>query len=113
MSTQTEVEQFLKDFKVKLEVYDVIFLQREKNFETLVKLELTTVNRTTMLKGLRVQDYYKGPTPDHDNGPALWEFGIKIKEKDVYIKVTMGQINLPVICISFHIAERHIKYPFK
>src|SRR5690606_251145 len=113
MSTQEEVDQFLKDFKVKLSVFGVVFTQRGKNFETLVVLELTTVNRTELLKKLTVQDYYKGPTQDSDKGADLWEFGIKVKQKDIYIKITMGRINSSVICISFHIAERSINHPFK
>ena len=113
MSTQAEVDQFLKDFKIKLNVFGVVFLQRGKNFETLVTLELTTVNRTEILNNLTVQDYYKGPTPDSGKVADLWEFGIKLKQKDIYIKITMGRMNSSVICISFHIAERSIKHPFK
>jgi len=113
MSTEAEVEQFLKDFKFKLSFYGVIFMQRDKNLKTLIALELTTASRSTMLNELKVQDYYKGPSLDYDNGPELWEFGINIKQNDVYIKITMGQIDRPVICISFHLAERNIKYPFK
>lgn len=113
MTTRSEIEQFLNDFKIKLNVFDVVFINREKNFKTLIELEITTVNRAEILKELKVEDYYKGPTVDYDNGPPLWEFGKKLKQKDVYIKITMGQPNRPVICISFHIAERSIKHPFK
>ena len=113
MSDQAQVEQFLKDFKFKLSFYGVIFLQRDKNLKTLIALELNTVNRTSLLNQLKVEDYYKGPTLDFDKGPELWEFGMKIKQNDVYIKITIGQVNLSVICISFHLAERNIKYPFK
>ncbi|MEJ6982439.1 hypothetical protein WG906_18380 [Pedobacter sp. P351] len=113
MSAKAEVEQFLNDFKAKLSVFGVIFTNREKNFNTLVVLELTTANRAQLLEELKVDDYYKGPTQDYNNGPELWEFGKKIKQKEVYIKITIGQSNRPVICISFHIAERTIKYPFK
>lgn len=113
MSTKAEVEQFLKYFKAKLSVFGVVFTNRDKNLETLVTLELTTANRSQLLEELKVDDYYKGPTQDYNNGPELWEFGKKIKQKEVYIKITIGQSNRPVICISFHIAERTIKYPFK
>lgn len=113
MSNEAEVGRFLKNFKFKLSFYGVVFMQRDKNLKTLIALELTTINRTSVLHQLKVEDYFKGPTLDYDNGPELWEFGIKIKHSNVYIKITMGRVNLPVICISFHLAERNIKYPFK
>jgi hypothetical protein len=113
MSTEAEVEQFLKDFKFKYSFYGVIYLQRDKNLKALIALEITAASRAAVLNDLKVQDFYKGPSLDYYNGPELWEFGKKIKQNDVYIKITMGQLNLPVICISFHLAERDIKYPFK
>lgn len=113
MSSRIQIEDFLSNFKLKLKIYGVVFLQRDKNLDTLIKLELTTVNRTSILQALTYQDYYKGPTPDYDKGAELWEFGVEVKHRDVYIKITMGHTDRPVICISFHIAERRIKYPFK
>ena len=113
MLLQADVEEFLLEFKAKLKVFGVIFTNRDKNFETLVALEMNTVNRSKILEQLTVVDYYKGPTQDYNNGPSLWEFGKKIKQRDVYIKITLGAYSRPVICISFHIAERPIKYPFK
>lgn len=45
--------------------------------------------------------------------PDYWEFGKKVNDKEVYIKINMGNTNNPVICMSFHIAEHKISYPFK
>ncbi|HRE67726.1 MAG TPA: hypothetical protein PLM56_05690 [Cyclobacteriaceae bacterium] len=113
MVTKSEVEAFLNTFKAKIEVFDVIFLNRDKNLRALIDLEMTSVNRKELLKELRVEDYFRGPTKDVDNGPDLWEFGRLLKQKEVYIKITIGMMNKPVICISFHLAERAIAYPFK
>ncbi|MCC6600762.1 MAG: type II toxin-antitoxin system MqsR family toxin [Crocinitomicaceae bacterium] len=113
MVTKSEVEAFLNTFKAKIEVFDVIFLNRDKNHRALIDLEMTSVNRKELLKELRVEDYFRGPTKDVDNGPDLWEFGRLLKQKEVYIKITIGMMNKPVICISFHLAERAIAYPFK
>jgi hypothetical protein len=113
MSTKTEVEQFLIGFKTKLQFFGVIYTNRDKNLNTLIELELTAAYRREVLEHLNVEDYYKGPTKDYDNGPSLWEFGKTIKQRDVYIKITLGADSKPVICISFHIAERPIKYPLK
>lgn len=113
MANKTDVETFLSTFKAKLEIFDVVFLNRDKNLRTLIDLEITNVQRRLLLKDLKVEDYYRGPTKDVDNGPDLWEFGRILKHKEVYIKITIGLMNRPVICISFHLAERAIEYPFK
>jgi hypothetical protein len=65
------------------------------------------------LKELKVEDYYRGPIKDADCGPDLWEFGRGLNRKEIYIKITIGMNSKPVICISFHFAERAIIYPFK
>lgn len=43
----------------------------------------------------------------------MWIFGVEIKKKEVYIKISKGMENGMVICHSFHAAERKMKYPFK
>jgi hypothetical protein len=113
MATRSEVESFLNTFKAKLEVFDVIFMNRDKNLRALIDLEITRVSRRELLKELKLEDYFRGPTKDVDNGPDLWEFGRSLKQKEVYIKITIGMMNKPVICISFHLAERAIEYPYK
>jgi hypothetical protein len=35
------------------------------------------------------------------------------KTKEIYIKISMGQLNHNVICISFHQASHKLNYPFK
>ena len=37
----------------------------------------------------------------------------KIKVFDIIIKITLGQPNNSTICISFHLAEHPMNYPFK
>ncbi len=113
MATKSEVEAFLSTFKAKMEVFDVVFLNRDKNLQALIDLEMTRISRKEILKELRVGDYFRGPTKDAENGPDLWEFGRLHKQKEVYIKITIGMVSKPVICISFHLAERAIVYPFK
>jgi len=43
----------------------------------------------------------------------MWVFGKTIKEKEVYIKITMGVKDNSVICISFHLARHKMNYPLK
>jgi len=112
-ASESDVEAFLNTFRAKLDIFDVIFLNRDKNLQALIDLEITRVSRKDILRGLKVDDYYRGPTKDVGHGPDLWEFGSVFNKKEVYIKITIGVMNKPVICISFHLAERAIDYPFK
>ena len=61
-----------------------------------------------------LKDYSKGPVEEKLYGGAdMWVFGKTIKNRDVYIKITMGPIGSSVICISFHLAQHKMNYPFK
>ncbi len=114
MTRVEDVEKYLKEFHQKMKIFDVIILRdRSKNLQTMMELELSNISVREHLSDIKSADYYKGPTKDDFNGPDLWEFGKSIKKKEVYIKITIGNINKPVICISFHYPERKIKYPFK
>lgn len=111
-----EVEKFLSDFKTKLKVFDVHFLdERNKNTQALADLDITHIQRIDYLKELKVENYLSGPNKDKlgINLSDYWEFGIKVKKAEVYIKIRLGKPNGKVICISFHPAERNMKYPFK
>ncbi|HBZ25661.1 MAG TPA: hypothetical protein DEO54_05395 [Rikenellaceae bacterium] len=62
MSTQTEVETFLKDFKEKMKFWDVLFRdERGKNVQALVDLELRPIERKAILEALEIKDYSEGP----------------------------------------------------
>lgn len=115
MDKRNEVQSFLNDFKVKMGIWDVVFRDdRGKNSQTLLDLEISTAFRKQILRELEVEDFCEGPLSDTLYGQAsMWVFGRAIKKRDVYIKITMGKNNCPVICISFHEAERKLKYQFK
>lgn len=115
MSTETEVVSFLKNFKEKMKFWDVLFRDdRGKNAQTLADLELRPIDRITILEALETRDYSEGPIEEILYGGAdMWVFGKTIKNKEVYIKITMGAIGCSVICISFHLAQHKMKYPLK
>lgn len=114
-TTIEQVEQFLNQFHEKLKIFDIRFRDdRGKNQQTLFQLEISPTYRLEVIKNLQAQDYYRGPSDDTLNHLSdLWEFGKTIKGQEVYIKITMGKPNSHTICISFHIAEHKINYPFK
>lgn len=115
MVTQQEVSAFLKDFHLKLSIWEIIYLdKRPKNAQTLASLEISPAERTKVIGQLSVEDYSEGPIEDKIyKGKDLWVFGKRIKNQEVYIKVTLGNPNKQTICISFHLSEYPMKYPFK
>jgi hypothetical protein len=114
-SSKEEVESFLSEFLTKLNTFDVLFLNRDKNREALLILEISSLKRYEYLKSLKLENYFNGPNDDvyDPESPPNWEFGMDIKEREVYIKINLGKSNKKVVCISFHIAEKKIIYPFK
>lgn len=115
MVTKEDVESFLSNFHSKVNVYGIVFRDdRQKNLETLAELEITPLYRETIILGLEYIDYVDGPIVEtlYDLGD-MWVFGKDIKGRSVYIKIAMGRPNSSTICISFHLAEGPLKYPFK
>jgi hypothetical protein len=115
MTTKEEIEQFLAEFKVKLGIWGILFRDdRGKNTQTLLDIEIKSADREKVLKELKTENYSEGPLEEKLYGGAnMWVFGKLIKNKEVYIKITMGLKGAQVICISFHVAEHSMKYPYK
>ena len=115
MISKEEVELFLSRFNQKVKVFGLLFRDdRGKNMQTLLELEITPKYREDIITHLSPVDYVDGPVEDtlHKMG-EMWIFGKEVKGRDVYIKISTGMSNSGAICISFHIAERHIRYKFK
>lgn len=110
-----EVESFLNEFKTKFNIYGILFVDsREKNTQALADLNIIPNDRKKFILELAVNDYCKGPDQDRDFAhKEVWIFGKMIKNKEIYIKISMGDFNNPVICISFHISKHKLSYPFK
>lgn len=86
----------------------------EKNKETLQQLDLVPAYREIIIKTLKVEDYVDGPVVDTLNKVGeMWVFGKDYKQREIYIKIMLGRLNCQTICISFHIAEYPLQYPFK
>lgn len=115
MATLEEVEQFLRDFKVKMSVFRILFRDdRTKNTQALLSMEMSSDKRKKIIESLEATDYCEGPLDDKLYGVAsMWVFGKYVKELEVYIKISVGRPNNSVICISFHKAEHKMTYPLK
>lgn len=115
MVSKQEVEKFLKELKVKTEVFGILFLDdRGKNQQTLHDLEISPAKRKEIIANIRLEDYNEGPLEEKMRGILpMWVFGKEVKQKEVYIKISMGMENSSAVCISFHIAEHPMNYPYK
>ena len=114
MATRDEVELFLEKLKVKLEIFGIFFLDREKNVSALDQLGITRMDRLAVVRSIEVDDYSEGPLLDQLNGfGEMWVFGKDVNGQEVYIKITLGHPNSRSIVISFHVAEHAMSYPFK
>ena len=114
-ATKDDVATFLHRLLVKISIYDIVYEDnRPKNIQTLAKLDILPYERDGVLKNLVVNDYSDGPLEETQHGgETMWVFGKRIKTEEVYIKITLGIPDNAAICISFHIAEHPMKYPFK
>ncbi len=62
MTKKEDVELFLKNFKTKLGIWDIAYLDgRLKNAQTLSDLEIPPYKRTELVKNLDVPDFSEGP----------------------------------------------------
>ena len=115
MVTKDEVKSFLDQFNIKAQVFGILFRDdRHKNRETLLELGISLLQRELIVKSLLPQDYVEGPVIDELNRrKEMWVFGKDVKDREVYIKITLGYENGQTICISFHIAEHPLIYPLK
>ncbi|MFK7971541.1 MAG: toxin [Bacteroidia bacterium] len=118
MTSRTEVDAFLYTFKQLKKQNGLIILDREKNLQALLDMELTAQRRDAIIMGLKPQHYYRGPRPDEiRQGFEFWEFGRKVdvfgESYTLYIKLSIRFENMPVVCLSFHPAEREMIFPFE
>ena len=113
--TKDEVQSFLDMFHAKMKIYGIIYRDdRGKNQKTLEELEIVPSYRKLVIESLCVEDYVDGPIVDTLNRLGeMWVFGKDVKEREVYIKIMISNINGQTICISFHLAESPLSYPFK
>lgn len=115
MSTQ-DVRDFLFEFKqVATGGSGIDIVPRAGTRSTLAQLGLTLANAEEILLGLSVADYCQGPKPDRDKPGNVWFFGREIDGHEIYIKLKVAQVGNERVskCISFHIAERPLRYPFR
>lgn len=113
--SQLKIVLFLKQFKKLIEEKRLLVIPRKQNQSDLIELGITDADRKDILLELSVEDYIKGPEEDTDRKGDIWVFGKEISKKSIYIKLKidgMG-VNTFAKCLSFHIAEYPLSFPYK
>ena len=112
--TKEEIQYFLDQFHAKMKIFDIMYRDdRGKNNRALEELEIVPSYRKVIIENLMVEDYVEGPVVDTLNHfGEMWVFGKDVKGREVYIKIMISNVNGQTICISFHLAEVKLSYPF-
>ena len=115
VATKDDVQNFLDQFHAKMKIFDIIYRDdRGKNNKALEDLEIVPSYRKVVIENLIVDDYVEGPLIDVLNHLGdMWVFGKDVKGREVYIKIMISNVNGQTICISFHLAEAKLSYPYK
>ena len=107
-----EVERFLNQFMPKMEIFGIMFLNRDKNTEALKMLGITPKIRKQIIREIQADDYIENIIDEFSYGD-MWVFGKDYDGEELYIKISYGAPNSNTICISFHVAEHPLNYAFK
>lgn len=111
IKSKQAVEQFLNQFGIKLDIWGIFYLDRDKNEEALKALGITPKARDEIVRQLHPNDYVETLPAEYFD--EMWVFGRDMDGTELYIKIALGEPNSQTICISFHIAEHSIGYAFK
>jgi len=117
MPDRNEIRTFLLEMKMSLEFRPLVFVDRNKNLESLSRLGILQTEVVRVLKQIGVSDYCDGPTDDHTGrNKQWWIFGHEYEGNVLYIKICLVSLKnnaKQVECLSFHEAERAMHYPFR
>ncbi len=117
---QDEISRLLRQVRrqVQLSGSDparFVLSTRDKNLETIARLELNRNDVKLVLSELSLEDYCSGPSPDHQVAGEVWVFGKIIQGLPVYIKFKLNDSRdaAGVRVLSFHVAEESLNHPFR
>lgn len=92
-------------------------VDREKNLQALIDLNMTKAERLAVFLGISANDYVGGPEADLDaeRGGMVWVFGTEYEGIEIYVKLKLDIFGRTKVakCISFHKADYKMSYPFK
>ena len=107
-----KVKLFLTLFK-GLAQDNFSYVNRATTIKTLAKFNLLPSQLKDILMGLTVEDYCEGPLPCLNiPDETVWIFGYNLATKELYIKLKATTKPPMALCISFHIAQRKMRFPY-
>ena len=112
IKNKEEVDAFLHQFLPKMDIWGIIFVDRKKNQEAMRTLGITYTASKEIIKDIHTIDYVETIIDAFSYGD-MWVFGKNFDGQELYVKVALGQPNTNTICISFHLAEKPLRYAFK
>jgi hypothetical protein len=81
---------------------------------SIADLEILATTQREIIDDLKPEDYCSGPEPDEKYPwKVVVVFGKKYRGIELYIKFSIGEAKERVVCLSFHQAEKQMRYPFK
>jgi len=112
--TRALVADFFKRFKGIAAEDRVIFVDRESWRDTLTWLRITPRQASEVVMALEVSDYFRGtPFTEDPKGKETCEFGCRVLNEEVYVKLQIDKKRNKAICMSFHIPKWPMEYPLR
>lgn len=125
ISTKEDVANFLnnlidyinsKEFNYDEDLF-LSYGRGNKNIDTLTLLDFDTSDVINELKNLSLKDYSETVVDNLDANPRdLYVFGKYINNELIYIKIKLRNVcnsKKQIICLSFHIADHEMNFPYK
>ncbi|ARN57057.1 hypothetical protein [Sedimentisphaera salicampi] len=111
-----EAADFLRIFKGCLELGRYVIADRQDNSQFLIDSGMLVEERREVLFSIKPENYISGPDKHHtEHNTQVWIFGQHWQDLEIYIKIGLKEVKMghSAVVISFHKAERKIRYPLK
>lgn len=113
-ATRLQIQGFLAKLK-QADTASITLARQEKTIRFMQLMELERDDVIAVLYTLAEEHYSEGPSRNDWNTGDVWVFGIHLDEKLIYVKlsVTSVQRRHAMLCMSFHPAERPMRFPYQ
>lgn len=117
MTQIEDIKEFLNEAKSLMKSGSFDFVPRKKNMDSIKTTSLRIRHVKEIILDLNYKNYYRGPDDDigSNRQGVVWEFGYEIDGINFYIKLKTEKRGEKecLVCLSFHIAEQPLYYPYK
>lgn len=112
-----DVNEVLLRIKTAVATGRYQFIGRRKNLQSIATAGLLPEHVKQLILGLTFKSYLNGPEDDIDNNFVSGEvflFGLALSGDEYYVKLKLftRDDEESCTCISFHIAEKPLYYPY-